>query len=117
MTSMNEAGVQILCQGLKDSACQLESLKLENRGATSANCEDLRDVVASKASLQEPDLSSNKLGHAGIAAQCSGLRLPGCRLRTLWCWGWDVTAEGCEGLHRVLRAKQSLKELSLGGTK
>ncbi|XP_034355471.1 ribonuclease inhibitor isoform X1 [Arvicanthis niloticus] len=111
----HEAGVHILCQGLKDSACELESLKLENCGITSANCKDLCDVVASKASLQELDLGSNKLGNAGIAALCSGLLLPSCRLRTLWLWECDVTAEGCKDLCRVLRTKQSLKELSLAG--
>ncbi|XP_032747381.1 ribonuclease inhibitor isoform X1 [Rattus rattus] len=111
----HEAGIHTLCQGLKDSACQLESLKLENCGITSANCKDLCDVVASKASLQELDLGSNKLGNTGIAALCSGLLLPSCRLRTLWLWECDVTAEGCKDLCRVLRAKQSLKELSLAG--
>lgn len=111
----HEAGIHTLCQGLKDSACQLESLKLENCGITSANCKDLCDVVASKASLQELDLGSNKLGNTGIAALCSGLLLPSCRLRTLWLWDCDVTAEGCKDLCRVLRAKQSLKELSLAG--
>lgn len=105
----HEAGIHTLCQGLKDSACQLESLKyvlghrgqgvglgtsapltmsyvsrLENCGITSANCKDLCDVVASKASLQELDLGSNKLGNTGIAALCSGLLLPSCKLRTLW---------------------------------
>ena len=30
-------------------------------------------------------------------------------------WECDITAEGCKDLCRVLRAKQSLKELSLAG--
>ncbi|CAO2583846.1 Ribonuclease inhibitor [Lemmus lemmus] len=112
---LHEAGVQMLCQGLKDSTCQLESLKLENCGITSANCRDLSDILASKASLQQLDLGSNKLGNAGIAALCSGLLLPSCRLKTLWLWECDITAEGCKDLCRVLRTKQSLKELSLAG--
>lgn len=58
--------------------------RLENCGLTSANCRDLCDVLASKASLQHLDLGSNKLGNAGIAALCSGLLLPSCRLKTLW---------------------------------
>lgn len=58
--------------------------RLENCGITSANCKDLCDVMASKASLQELDLSSNKLGDTGIAVLCSGLLLPSCRLKTLW---------------------------------
>lgn len=30
-------------------------------------------------------------------------------------WECDITAEGCKDLCRVLRAKESLKELSLAG--
>ncbi|XP_029412681.1 ribonuclease inhibitor isoform X3 [Nannospalax galili] len=110
---LHEAGVHTLCQGLKDSACQLELLKLENCGITSANCRDLCDVVGSKASLQELGLGCNKLGNAGIATLCPGLLHPNCRLRTLWLWECDITAEGCKDLCHVLRTKQSLKELSL----
>ena len=69
--------------------------------------------MASNASLQELDLGSNKLGNAGLAALCPGLLLPSCKLRTLLLWECDVTAEGFEDLCCVLRAKQSLKELSL----
>lgn len=58
--------------------------RLENCGVTSANCRDLCDVLVSKASLLHLDLGSNKLGNAGIAALCSGLLLPSCRLKTLW---------------------------------
>ena len=58
--------------------------------------------MASKASLQELDLSSNKLGNAGIAALCPGLLLPSCKLRTLLLWECDVTAEGFEDLCCVL---------------
>lgn len=110
---IQEAGVQALCCGLKDSACPLETLKLENCGVTAANCRDLSGVVASKASLQELDLGSNKLGDAGIADLCPALLQASCRLRVLWLWECDITAEGCRDLCRVLRAKQSLKELSL----
>ncbi|XP_027809278.3 ribonuclease inhibitor isoform X2 [Marmota flaviventris] len=110
---LQEAGIQTLCQGLKDSACQLEMLKLENCGVTAANCKALSAVVASKASLQELDLGCNKLGDEGIAELCPALLRASSRLRTLWLWECDITGEGCKDLCRVLKAKQSLKELSL----
>lgn len=106
---LQEPGVQTLCQGLKDSACQLETLKyarhwaqpgwgatpglpsatfpvtrLENCGVTTANCKDLCAVVASKASLQELDLGCNKLGDEGIAELCPALLRASSKLRTLW---------------------------------
>uniref|UniRef100_K7DI92 Ribonuclease inhibitor n=1 Tax=Pan troglodytes TaxID=9598 RepID=K7DI92_PANTR len=112
---INEAGVRVLCQGLKDSPCQLEALKLESCGVTSDNCRDLCGIVASKASLRELALGSNKLGDVGMAELCPGLLHPSSRLRTLWIWECGITAKGCGDLCRVLRAKESLKELSLAG--
>uniref|UniRef100_A0A673TGS6 Ribonuclease/angiogenin inhibitor 1 n=1 Tax=Suricata suricatta TaxID=37032 RepID=A0A673TGS6_SURSU len=112
---IGEAGVRALCQGLVDSACQLETLKLENCGLTSASCKDLCGVVASKASLQELDLGDNKLGDQGIATLCPVLLHPSSRLRVLWLWDCDITTAGCRDLCQVLRAKESLKELSLAG--
>ncbi|XP_037696292.1 ribonuclease inhibitor [Choloepus didactylus] len=112
---LGEAGVQQLCRGLVESACQLEMLRLEGCGITSANCKDLCGIVAAKDSLQELALGENKLGDAGIAALCPGLLSPSSRLRILWLWECDVTAEGCRDLCRVLQAKESLKELSLVG--
>uniref|UniRef100_G1RA40 Ribonuclease inhibitor n=1 Tax=Nomascus leucogenys TaxID=61853 RepID=G1RA40_NOMLE len=112
---INEAGIRVLCQGLKDSPCQLEALKLESCGVTSDNCRDLCSVVASKASLRELALGSNKLGDGGIEELGPGLLHPSSRLRTLWIWECGITAKGCGDLCRVLRAKESLKELSLAG--
>nr|XP_019570334.1 PREDICTED: ribonuclease inhibitor isoform X1 [Rhinolophus sinicus] len=112
---LGEAGVRALCQGLAASTCPLESLKLESCGLTSANCQDLCGIVASKASLRELYLGNNKLGDTGIAELCPGLLSPSSRLKTLWLWECDITASGCRHLCRVLRTKESLKELSMAG--
>ncbi|XP_008591683.1 PREDICTED: ribonuclease inhibitor [Galeopterus variegatus] len=112
---LGEAGVRVLCQGLADSACLLETLRLESCGVTAANCRDLCGVVASKASLRQLELGDNKLGDAGVAELCPALLHPSCRLRTLWLWECDVTVKGCRDLCRVLSTKESLKELSLAG--
>ncbi|XP_036151472.1 ribonuclease inhibitor isoform X1 [Myotis myotis] len=110
-----EAGARTLCQGLADTSCPLESILLESCGLTAANCQDLGGIVAAKASLSELHLGSNKLGDAGIAELCPGLLSPSSRLKTLWLWECDFTARGCKDLCRVLRAKESLKELSVSG--
>ncbi|KAK2490167.1 hypothetical protein MC885_021696 [Smutsia gigantea] len=112
---LGKAGAQALCRGLVDSACQLETLKLENCGLESANCKDLCGVVASKASLQELDLGSNRLGDTGLRELCPGLLSPSSRLRALRLWECDITTEGCRDLCCILKAKESLKELSLVG--
>lgn len=110
---VHEAGIRTLLRGLKDSGCPLETLWLQKCGVTAANCKDLCDVIAAKPSLQELDVGSNQLGDAGIAVLCSSLLHPSCRLRKLWLWECNITAEGCRDLCQVLRAKQSLKALSL----
>lgn len=112
---IGEAGARVLCRGLVDSACQLEVLKLENCGLTVASCEDLCGVVAAKPSLQELDLGDNKLGDQGIAVLCSSLLQPSCQIRVLWLWDCDITTAGCRDLCGVVRAKPSLKEMSLAG--
>lgn len=58
--------------------------RLESCGLTSANCQDLCGIVASKASLRELFLGNNKLEDAGIAELCPGLLSPSSQLRTLW---------------------------------
>lgn len=58
--------------------------RLESCGITSNNCRDLCSIVASKASLRELALGSNKLGDVGIAELCPGLLHPSSSLRTLW---------------------------------
>ncbi|XP_004638005.1 ribonuclease inhibitor [Octodon degus] len=110
---IHEAGIRTLLRGLKDSACPLETLWLENCGVTAASCKELCDVLAAKPSLQDLDLGNNRLGDVGIAALCSCLLHPSCRLKKLWLWECDITAGGCRDLCQVLRAKQSLKALSL----
>ncbi|KAM9220340.1 ribonuclease inhibitor isoform 1-T2 [Dugong dugon] len=112
---LSEDGVQVLCRGLLDTSCPLETLKLARCGITAANCKDLCSLVAAKDSLQELDLGENKLGDAGVATLCPGLLSPSSRLKTLWLWECDISAEGCKEISRVLHAKESLKELSLAG--
>ncbi|EPQ03363.1 Ribonuclease inhibitor [Myotis brandtii] len=112
---IGEAGARTLFQGLADSTCPLEAIRLEGCGLTAANCQDLCGIVAAKASLNELQLGNNKLGDAGIAELCPGLLSPSSRLKTLWLWECDFTASGCKDLCRVLTAKESLKELSVAG--
>ncbi|KAK2101629.1 RNA-DNA hybrid ribonuclease [Saguinus oedipus] len=113
--NINEAGVHVLCQGLKDSPCQLETLKLENCGATSDNCQDLCSILASKASCGSWPWATTSWVMWLVVHDVE--LHPSSRLRTLWIWECGLTAKSCRDLCHVLRAKDSLKELSLVGNK
>nr|CAI9704839.1 unnamed protein product [Rangifer tarandus platyrhynchus] len=112
---IGETGAQVLCRGLAESACQLETLKLENCGLVAASCKDLCRLVASQVSLKDLDLGSNRLGDAGLAELCPGLLSPSSQLRALWLWECDLTVSSCRDLCRILQTKETLKELSLTG--
>ncbi|XP_072495658.1 ribonuclease inhibitor isoform X2 [Notamacropus eugenii] len=110
---LGEAGVAVLCQGLMDPSCELQVLKLEGCGVTSANCKDLSTVLQTKESVQELCLGENKIGDAGLDWLCQGILSPACNLKTLWLWECDITAEGCRALAQVLKNKPCLTKLSL----
>ncbi|XP_063108077.1 ribonuclease inhibitor isoform X2 [Cavia porcellus] len=110
---IHEAGIRMLLSGLKDSACPLETLWLENCGVTAATCKDLCDVVAAKPSLQDLDLGNNRLGDAGLAVLCSQLLHPSCRLRKLWVKECGFTAACCPYFREVLAQNKFLTELLL----
>ncbi|XP_068964046.1 ribonuclease inhibitor isoform X2 [Petaurus breviceps papuanus] len=110
---LGEAGVTLLCQGLMDPRCELQVLKLEGCGVTSANCKDLSTVLQTKESMQELCLGENKIGDAGLGQLCQGILSPTCNLKTLWLWECDITAEGCRALAQVLKNKSCLTKLSL----
>ncbi|XP_006877048.1 PREDICTED: ribonuclease inhibitor [Chrysochloris asiatica] len=112
---LGQAGVQALCRGLLAAAAPLEILKLSSCGVTAANCKELCSIVATKHCLRELDLGDNQLGDEGLATLCPGLLSPSSRLRTLWIWECGFSAEGCKSLSGILRAKESLRELSLAG--
>lgn len=112
---LGEAGVRALCAALRDAAPQLEVLRLETCGLTAANCAELAEVVASTGSLKELHLGDNLLGDAGLAALCAGLLRPSSQLRTLWLWDCSFGADGCRDLCRLLKVKDSLKEVSVSG--
>nr|KAF6467514.1 ribonuclease/angiogenin inhibitor 1 [Rousettus aegyptiacus] len=119
---LGDAGLQLLCDGLLDPECHVERLQVEYCNLTAASCEPLAAVLRAKRELRELmvsnndlELGDNKLGDAGVAKLCPGLLSPSSQLRTLWLWECDITASGCRDLCRVLRAKGSLKELSVAG--
>uniref|UniRef100_A0A8C4TM27 NACHT, LRR and PYD domains-containing protein 12-like n=1 Tax=Erpetoichthys calabaricus TaxID=27687 RepID=A0A8C4TM27_ERPCA len=81
--ALEDLGVNILCDGLKNS--KLENLWLRSCSLTSTCCSALSSVLSQESSqLTELELSSNQLGDTGVDLLSEGLKNPNCKLKKLW---------------------------------
>uniref|UniRef100_A0A8B9G8R7 NACHT, LRR and PYD domains-containing protein 3 n=1 Tax=Amazona collaria TaxID=241587 RepID=A0A8B9G8R7_9PSIT len=77
---LRDAGVELLCQGLQQGSCRLQTLRLGSCRLTGACCRALAAVTPPLTCL---DLSDNELGADGVLQLCRQLRSPSCPLRAL----------------------------------
>ncbi|XP_067355580.1 NLR family CARD domain-containing protein 3-like [Channa argus] len=112
---LQDSGMLLLSDGLKDTNCKLQSLKLNSCDLSERSCEALRSVLSSlSSSLRELDLSNNNLQDSGVKLLSAGLESVNCTLATLRLSGCLVKEEGWASLATALRCHPShLKELDL----
>uniref|UniRef100_A0A8D2CUX3 NLR family pyrin domain containing 1 n=1 Tax=Sciurus vulgaris TaxID=55149 RepID=A0A8D2CUX3_SCIVU len=82
--SLSHSAVQDLGKTLRQSSCNLETLRLVGCGLTSSCCQDLAFVLSCSPSLMELDLQQNDLGDHGVRLLYKGLKHPTCQLTLLW---------------------------------
>ncbi|XP_073700444.1 uncharacterized protein [Garra rufa] len=109
---LQNRGVKILCDVLKDSHCKLERLRLRSCDITDEGCSALTSALQSNPShLRELGLSGNQLGVENLSAL---LRNPEFKLEILALCGCSITEKQCLSLISALRSNLShLQELDL----
>uniref|UniRef100_A0A8B9H2N6 NACHT domain-containing protein n=1 Tax=Astyanax mexicanus TaxID=7994 RepID=A0A8B9H2N6_ASTMX len=80
---LQDLGVILFCNGLKNEQCNLRILRLCHCNLTKSGCAALASVLSSKSSLRELDLSENNLYDSGVNDLCAGLHSIHCKLETL----------------------------------
>ncbi|XP_062395995.1 NACHT, LRR and PYD domains-containing protein 12-like [Sardina pilchardus] len=112
---LQDEGVKLLCVGLREPQCKLETLRLNHCKLTKTSCKVMASVLQRTPScLRELDMSGNDLQDEGVELLCVGLRDPQCKLETLRLSGCMITHEGCSLLSSALKSNPSyLKQLDL----
>ncbi|XP_076146026.1 NACHT, LRR and PYD domains-containing protein 12-like isoform X2 [Alosa pseudoharengus] len=112
---LQDEGVELLCVGLRDPQCKLETLRLNRCHLSHESCELLESVLRESTShLRELDMSDNDLQDEGVELLCVGLSDPQCKLETLRLNRCHLSKASCEMMASVLqRTPSHFKELDL----
>ncbi|XP_007957167.1 NACHT, LRR and PYD domains-containing protein 2 [Orycteropus afer afer] len=111
---LRDIGVSLLCVGLCDPNCKLQTLVLWNCGVTDSGCDHLSNLLQQNSNLTHLDLGLNRVGITGLNLLCEALKEPTCNLKCLWLWGCSIMPFSCMDLSSALKCNRSLTTLDLG---
>ncbi|XP_051781050.1 NACHT, LRR and PYD domains-containing protein 3-like [Erpetoichthys calabaricus] len=106
--SIEDSGVDELCEGLRSENCKLEKLSLSQCGLTSKICSALSSLLSSPVShLIELDLSKCNITDSGVAQLCEGMKSENCKLRKLSLSNCSLTSTCCSALSSIFSSEHS----------
>ncbi|XP_060731456.1 ribonuclease inhibitor-like [Tachysurus vachellii] len=93
---LQDSGVKLLSDGLKNPHCTLEILRMRDCCITDEGCAALASALRSNSSshLRELDLNGNKPGESGVKLLSDLLKDPHCKLETLHIKDKTLTRSG-----------------------
>uniref|UniRef100_A0A8B9H1I3 B30.2/SPRY domain-containing protein n=1 Tax=Astyanax mexicanus TaxID=7994 RepID=A0A8B9H1I3_ASTMX len=115
MNDLQDSGVVLLSDGLMNSHCKLEMLRLSGCNVTERGCSSLASALKSNPShLIELDLTYNHPGESGVKLLCDMLHNPMFKVEKLLLVGCSLSKNSCEAFCSVLQSVNSpLIELDL----
>ncbi|KAG2460203.1 NAL12 protein, partial [Polypterus senegalus] len=101
---LEDSGVHLLCEGLRNKNCKLKTLRLRSCGLTSGCCTALSSVLCTEHShLTDLELGGNNLEDSGVNLLCEGLRNPNCKLQRLGLYRNEISEEEKSSLKSLQR--------------
>ncbi|XP_021561674.1 ribonuclease inhibitor-like [Carlito syrichta] len=114
--TLEDSGVKLLCEGLKQPNCILQTLRLYRCLISPASCGALATVLSTNQWLTELEFSETKLEASALKLLCEGLKDPNCKLQKLkLCASLlpESSEAVCKYLASVLICNPHLTELDL----
>ncbi|XP_077345790.1 NACHT, LRR and PYD domains-containing protein 14-like [Lithobates pipiens] len=111
--NLEDSGVKVLCEGLRDPGCTLQELDLYGCDLSSSSLEDLSSVITTNRSLTKLDLAGNRFMDTGVKLLCEALRNPDCILQTFRVGYCELTTSCAEEVMAVINTNRSLNELEV----
>nr|XP_054327037.1 NACHT, LRR and PYD domains-containing protein 3-like [Pongo pygmaeus] len=109
--TLEDSGMNLLCEGLKQPNCVLQTLRLYWCLISSASCGALAAVLSTNQWLTELEFSETKLEASALKLLYEGLKDPNCKLQKLNLSTCHLTDATCVELYSFLQESQTLKEL------
>ncbi|KAF0886348.1 NAL12 protein, partial [Crocuta crocuta] len=114
--TLEDSGMRLLCEGLKQPNCVLQTLRLYRCLISPASCGALAAVLSTSQWLTDLEFRETKLEASALKLLCEGLKDPNCKLQKLkLCASFlpESSDVVCKYLASVLICNPNLTELDL----